>query len=89
MLRLPARRDQERREQRAERRSDVAADLEERLRQPVAAARRHACDPRRFGVEDRRADADETSGGDQQPKLPATDSSSSPTSVNPIPTTSE
>ena len=55
--RLAARHDDERREQRAERRSQVAADLEHRLRQAVAPARRHPRDPRRLGMKDRRSDA--------------------------------
>ena len=55
--RLAARDDEKGRQQRAERRSEVAAYLEERLREAVAAARRHARDARRLGMKDRRADA--------------------------------
>ena len=43
-LRLAARHDDERGEQRTERRAEVAAGLKQRLGEAVAAARRHARD---------------------------------------------
>jgi hypothetical protein len=56
--------DDQRRGERSERRSEIAAKLKERLRQPVPAARRHPRHPRRFGVKHRRAEADK--GGRNQ-----------------------
>ena len=44
------------------RRAGVAADLEQRLREPVPPAGRHARHARGFGVKDRRADADQRHG---------------------------
>ena len=64
--RLPVRRDQKRREHRTQRRAGVAADLEDRLRQPVPSARGHPRDARRFRVEDRRTDADQRRRREQQ-----------------------
>ena len=52
-------------EQRPDRGADVAADLEHRLREAVAAAGGHARDARRLGVEDGRADADQRRGDEQ------------------------
>ncbi|CAM2158991.1 hypothetical protein PT2222_50047 [Paraburkholderia tropica] len=52
-------------QQRSERRARVAADLEQRLREAVAAARGHARNPRRLRMEHRRAAANQR-GGDQQ-----------------------
>ena len=88
MLRWPRGDDQERPDQRAERGSDVAADLEERLREAVASARRHPRDAGRLRVEHRRADAHQAAAASSIANVPATDSNSRPTSVNPMPTTS-
>ena len=51
-------------EERAEGAAGVAPDLKERLSETVASARGQASHPRRFGVKDRGAEADER-GGDQ------------------------
>ena len=54
------------RQQRTERRSRVASDLEERLGESVAPAGGKARDPRRLGMENRRTDADHRRGGDHR-----------------------
>ena len=78
------------RDQRAERRADVAADLKDRLRQAVTAAGRHPRDARRLRVKDRRTDAHQSgSRPAASAKLPAHRQPDSPTAVNPMPTTSE
>ena len=46
--------------------ADLPADLEDALREPGPALRRIARHPRRFGVEDRRADADAGDRGEDQ-----------------------
>ena len=55
-------RHEQRRGQRAERRAGIAADLEQRLRQAMTAARRHARHAAGFGMEHRRAEADQHGG---------------------------
>ena len=62
---LPARQDDPRRQQRAERGTEVATDLENGLRQSVLAARGHAGDPRGLGMKHRRAHADQGRGQQQ------------------------
>ena len=90
MLALPARHDEERRQQRPDRRADVAADLEQRLREPVPPARRHPRDARGLGVKHRRPDAHQRRRrAAASASCRRVDSSSSPTSVNAMPTTSE
>ncbi len=54
-----------RREQGADGRADIAADLEDRLGEAVTAARRQTSDAGRFRMEDRRADPDQP-GRDQK-----------------------
>ena len=66
--RLAARQHHEGREQRPRRGTEVAADLEHRLRQAVLAAGGHACHARGFGMEHRRAGADE-GGREQQQRI--------------------
>ena len=73
---LAVRRDQESRDQRADRRPGVAANLKDRLRQTVLAAGRHARDPRRLRVEYRRADADEVAASSSSGNVHAVESSS-------------
>ena len=63
-VRLGAMGDDEGGEERAEGAAGVAPDLKERLSETVASARGQASHPRRFGVKDRGAEADER-GGDQ------------------------
>ena len=58
---LPARQDDEGRQQRTECRAGVAAHLEERLRQSMLPTRCQTRNPRRLGMEDRRADPDQPS----------------------------
>ena len=62
---LSARQYDEGGQQRPERRPGIAADLEQRLRQPVAAAGRHSRDARRLGMENCRSDPDESRTGEQ------------------------
>ena len=57
--RLSVRHHHEGGEQRARRGADIAAHLKQRLREAVSAAGRHARHPRSFGMEDRRAHADQ------------------------------
>ena len=56
---LPVRQDDEGRQQRAERGARVAADLEQRLREPVLPARCQTRDPRRLRVKHGGADPDQ------------------------------
>ena len=87
---LAERHDHRRRDQRPERAAGVAADLEQRLRQAVLAARGQARDARRLGVEDRRAGADQRRGQQHASRSSARHASSSrPHSVKPMPTGSE
>ena len=68
MLDCPRGNDQKRAEQRTERRSDVAADLKKRLREPVPSARRHPRDTRRFRMKHGRPDPHESRGDEQHRK---------------------
>ncbi len=63
--------DDERRHQRPERLAEIAADLEQALREAVASAGGRARGARRLGVKDRAADADQRHGGQQQRVVPA------------------
>ena len=63
--RLTSRDHDERCEHGPERRPDIAADLEQRLRQAMATTRRHPCNPRGFGMEDGGTNADERRRKDQ------------------------
>jgi hypothetical protein len=67
----------------------VAADLEERLREAVPAARRHPRHARRLGVEDRRSDAHARRGHSTTRNDGAKASSTSPVRVNAMPMASE
>ena len=86
---LPARQHDERREQRTERRAGVAADLEQRLREAVLPARRQPRDPRRLGMEDRRADADERRRREHGAEVPGPREQQQPGQREPMPTASE
>ena len=57
--RLPQRQHDEGGQKRPERGAEVAADLEQGLREAVPPAGGQACDARGFGMEDRRADAEQ------------------------------
>ncbi len=59
------RRDDEGRDQRACRRAEIAAELKQRLRETMLAARGHAGDARCFRMKDRGADADERRAAEQ------------------------
>ncbi len=63
---LPSRHDDEGRQQWPQRAAGLAAELEDALRHAVLPARRVAGHPCRFGMEDRRADADAGRGQQQQ-----------------------
>jgi hypothetical protein len=67
----------------------VAADLEERLREAVPAARRHSRDARRLGMEDRRSDADARRGDEHHEERRREGEQHEPASVNPMPMASE
>ncbi len=56
---LAARQDEKRRDQRGERIAEIAADLKQRLRKAMRAARSQPSDAGGFGVEDRRTDPEQ------------------------------
>ena len=62
---LPARQDDERGRQRAKRRAEIAADLKQRLGEPVRAAGSEPGDARGFGVEDRGSEPEQHRAGNQ------------------------
>ena len=73
-----------------ERQSRISADLKQRLRQPVLPARRHPRHSRRFRMKHRRSHPHQRRRQQHRSgNFGAIDSSSSPTSVNPIPDASE
>ncbi len=60
--------DEERRNERAKRIAEIAADLEQRLRETVRATGSQPRQPRRFRMEDRRTDAHQCGTGEQRDK---------------------
>ena len=86
---LAVRHDDEGGEQRARRSAEIAADLEQRLREAVAAAGRHARHARGFRMKDRRAHADQR-GREQDDRIGRRlGHQHRPTRVKPMPTISE
>ena len=81
---LPVRHDDKRRHQRPQRLAEIAADLEQALREAVPAARRRPRGARRLGVENRAADADQGDGDQTAHRNCAKASSTRPNSVKPI-----